>query len=74
MFLSGIRVAELSTRFEIAGLPLDEQHIDQDLTHIADWIAAAPTDKVYILATYTATLDLRHTFAEQGYLKEGMAI
>ena len=74
VLLSGIRVAELSTRFEIAGLPLDEQHIDQDLNHIADWIAAAPTDKVYILATYTATLDLRHTFAEQGYLKEGMAI
>lgn len=74
VFLSGIRVAELSTRFEIAGLPLDEQHIDQDLSHIAEWIASAPTDKVYILATYTATLDLRHTFAEQGYLKEGMAI
>lgn len=74
VFLSGIRVAELSTRFEIAGLPLEEQHIDQELSHIADWIAKAPTEKVYILATYTATLDLRHTFAEQGYLKEGMAI
>ena len=74
VFLSGIRVAELSTRFEIAGLPLEAQHIDQDLSHIAEWIASAPTEKVYILATYTATLDLRHTFAEQGYLKEGMAI
>ena len=74
VFLSGIRVAELSTRFEIAGLPLEEQHIDQELSHIDEWIAQAPTEKVYILATYTATLDLRHTFAEQGYLKEGMAI
>lgn len=74
VFLSGIRVAELSTRFEVAGLPVKAQHIDQDLANIADWIAKAPTEKVYILATYTATLDLRHTFAEQGYLKEGMAI
>lgn len=74
VFLSGIRVAELSTRFEVAGLPVKAQHIDQELANIADWIAKAPTEKVYILATYTATLDLRHTFAEQGYLKEGMAI
>ena len=74
VFLSGIRVAELSTRFEVAGLPVKTQHIDQELANIADWIAKAPTEKVYILATYTATLDLRHTFAEQGYLKEGMAI
>lgn len=74
VFLSGIRVAELSTRFEIAGLAPEVQHIDQELSHIAEWIAGAPTDKVYILATYTATLDLRRTFAEQGYLKEGMAI
>ena len=45
--------------------------MDQDLTHIADWIKKAPTRKVYILATYTATLDLRRVFAEQGWIKEG---
>lgn len=74
VFLSGIRVKELSTRFEVAGLETKDQVIDQDLTHIAQWIKNAPTDKVYILATYTATLDLRRIFAEQGYLKEGMAL
>lgn len=73
-FLSGIRVADLSKRFEVAGLGKNEQITDQDLTHIADWIQKAPTEKIYILATYTATLDLRRTFAEQGYLKEGMSI
>ncbi|MDO4281926.1 MAG: Mur ligase family protein [Peptococcaceae bacterium] len=73
-FLSGIRVAELSTRFEVAGLGDDEKIINQDLSAIAEWIKEAPTRKVYILATYTATLDLRRTFAEQGYIKEGMAI
>ena len=71
VFLSGIRMADYATRFKIAGLPESEAHMDQDLTHIADWIKKAPTRKVYILATYTATLDLRRVFAEQGWIKEG---
>lgn len=72
VFLSGIRVADLSTRFEVAGLPKTAQYLDQELSHIAEWIAQVPTKKVYILATYTAVLDLRRVLAEQGYLKEGM--
>ena len=47
--------------------------LDQDLTHIADWIKQAPTRKVYILATYTATLDLRRVFGEQGWLEKSDA-
>lgn len=71
VILSGIRVEDLSTRFEVAGLAKNEQVLEQDLSKLADLIKQAPTHKVYILATYTATLDLRHVLAEQGYLKEG---
>ena len=71
VFLAGMCVEDLSIRMEVAGLPVSEQVIHQDLTQVAEWIKQAPTDKVYILATYTATLELRHIFTQQGYLKEG---
>lgn len=73
VFLSGIRMEDYATRFKVAGLPQGDMVLDQDLTHIADWIKQAPTRKVYILATYTATLDLRRVFGEQGWLEKSDA-
>ena len=62
---------DLVTRFEVAGLPEEKRVTNQDLNQVADWIKQTPTEKVYVLATYSATMELRHVFTQQGYLKEG---
>lgn len=72
VMLSGLRTAELSTRFEVAGVPRDEQTIETDIDKLAGLIAQAPHRKVHILATYTALLDLRAKFREQGFVEGGM--
>ena len=45
---------------------------EPDLTQVIDKIKETPTEHVYILATYTAVLQLRKQLAEKGYIKGGM--
>ena len=68
--ISGIRVEDLSVRMEVAGF--ENMKVFKTNAELIDWIRKAPTNKVNVLATYTALLDLRKDFAKEGYLKEGM--
>jgi UDP-N-acetylmuramoyl-L-alanyl-D-glutamate--2,6-diaminopimelate ligase len=54
----------------MAGFP--DQEIYADLSHGVEAIKSVPTDKVYILATYTAMLQLRAELADKGYIEGGM--
>lgn len=72
VMLSGLRTEELSLRFQVAGIPLEEQYIETNLDALASLIAQAPHRKVHVLATYTALLDLRAKLREQGYVEGGM--
>ena len=44
----------------------------RELDEVIEQIATLPTENVYILATYTAVLQLRKKLAEKGYIKGGM--
>ena len=68
--ISGIRVEDLGVRMEVAGF--ENMKVFKTNAELIDWIRKAPTNKVNVLATYTALLDLRKDFAKEGYLKEGM--
>ena len=51
----------------------DEQLIPLDtIPKIIEAIRQSPQEKVYILATYTALLNIRKELANQGYVKERM--
>lgn len=71
-YIGGSRVDDLATRLEVAGFN------NQQLERVADSKAAiqavkeAKNEKVYLLTTYTAMLDLRKDLANQGYVKERM--
>ena len=45
---------------------------EPDLTKVIDDIKQMPTRHVYLLATYTAVLQLRKELADHGYIKGGL--
>lgn len=71
-YVAGIRVEDLTKRMKVAGF--DEANLVKldDPKAILEAVKNANTEKVYILATYTAMLNIRKELAETGYVKERM--
>lgn len=65
----GERYKDITTRLTMAGI--DNVWHEPDLTKVIDKIKQMPTEHVYILATYTAMLQLRKLLAEREYIKKG---
>ena len=68
----GDRHQDMTLRLKVAGIPEEKITETKDLDEVIKDIANLPTEKVYILATYTAVLQLRKKLAEKGYIKGGM--
>lgn len=68
----GERYKDITFRLQVAGVPDDKHIIEPDLTKVPELISKMPTEKVYICATYTAMLQLRKMFADQGFIKGDM--
>lgn len=66
----GERYKDITTRLKMAGI--DDMWQEPDLSKVIEKIKQMPTKHVYVLATYTAVLQLRHQMAEEGYIKGGM--
>lgn len=69
----GDRHKDMALRLKVAGI--DEAAITEvpSVEEVLTKVQALPTQKVYILATYTAVLQLRKKLAEKGYIKGGMS-
>lgn len=65
----GERYKDITTRLTMAGI--DNVWHEPDLIKVIDKIKQMPTEHVYILATYTAMLQLRKLLAEKEYIKKG---
>lgn len=63
----GERYKDFNVRLKMAGF--SEQEVYPDLNDAIKAIKAVPTEKVYVMATYTAMLQLRTHLLEQGYIK-----
>lgn len=69
---SGKRVKDMTLRLKVAGLE-DRLTIQEDPEKIITEIENMESKRIYILATYTAMIDLRKDLQMKGYLpKEGM--
>lgn len=68
----GERFADISFRLKVAGAPKEKFSQAADLKAVLEQIKQMPDDKVYVLATYTAMLQLRKLLAEQHVIKGGM--
>nr|MCH9869472.1 DUF1727 domain-containing protein [Serratia marcescens] len=64
----GERYKDITVRLKMAGFPIQETFPKTE--EIVQAIEAAPTDKVYLAATYTAMLQVRAVLREKGYIKE----
>ena len=65
----GERYKDITTRLTMAGI--DNVWHEPDLAKVVDKIKQMPTKHVYILASYTAMLQLRKLLAEKEYIKKG---
>jgi UDP-N-acetylmuramoyl-L-alanyl-D-glutamate--2,6-diaminopimelate ligase len=68
----GDRHEDMALRLKVAGIPEDKLIETADLTDVIEKIKLLPTEHVYILATYTAVLQLRKELAQKGYIDGGM--
>lgn len=67
----GSRYKDITFRLKVAGVPDDKHIVQPDLEKVVDDIKKMPTKKVYILATYTAMMQVRSILAKRGYIKGG---
>ena len=68
----GDRHTDMALRLKVAGISQDKLTEIPDLDTVITAIPTLPTEHVYILATYTAVLQLRKKLADKGYIKGGM--
>lgn len=70
--VSGIRRKEMKLRLKVAGIPEERLTVRDGLSELIEAFQEAPTEKIYVMATYTAVLNLRKELAEKGYIAERM--
>ncbi|MFK4567396.1 MurT ligase domain-containing protein [Enterococcus sp. UD-01] len=68
----GDRSKDMALRLKVAGIAEEKLTEITDLNDVITAIKDLPTEHVYILATYTAVLQLRKSLAAQGYIQGGM--
>lgn len=64
----GDRHQDMALRLKVAGISEDKLNEITNLDDVISEIKELPTEHVYILATYTAVLQLRKSLAAQGYI------
>ena len=68
----GERYRDITFRLRVAGVPEENFEQEEDLEKVLEKIKGMPTKHVYVLATYTAVLQLRKMLAQQCYIEGGM--
>ncbi|APX73095.1 Mur ligase family protein [Companilactobacillus allii] len=66
----GKRVKDVTYRFKIAGLNMNKNIETVEIEDFVKQIPNIPTDKIYVLATYTAMMGLRKVLSDGGYIKK----
>lgn len=70
--VSGIRRDDMELRLKVAGISEAAMEKTESIGDVIDSFQHAPTEKIYVMATYTAILNLRKELADQGYIQERM--
>ncbi|WP_261810102.1 Mur ligase family protein [Levilactobacillus humaensis] len=70
----GERYKDITFRLKVAGIPDSHHIVEPDLEKVVEQIKLVPTERVYVLATYTAMLQMRKILAAKGYIKEGLGV
>ncbi len=65
--VSGIRAEDMAVRLKYAELPVGRIIPDREEAIKSALAATPPGETLYVLPTYTAMLEIRHTLSEMGY-------
>src|SRR5918994_3384161 len=65
--VSGIRAEDMAVRLKYAELPVGPVIPDREEAIKSALAATPPGETLYVLPTYTAMLEIRHTLSEMGY-------
>jgi UDP-N-acetylmuramyl tripeptide synthase len=65
--VSGIRAEDMAVRLKYAELPVGPVIPDREKAIRSALAATPPGETLYVLPTYTAMLEIRHTLSEMGY-------
>ncbi|SHH26479.1 MurT ligase domain-containing protein [Clostridium grantii] len=70
VFLSGIRLYDMSIRLKVAGLNENSFNVCDNYENLLSSISSNNNDNIYMLATYTAMTSFRKFLNNKGYLKK----
>ncbi|MCI1914039.1 MAG: Mur ligase family protein [Schleiferilactobacillus harbinensis] len=66
----GHRYKDISLRLQVAGVPAERMQTADNVVDVIPLIKQIPNDRIYVLATYTAMLELRKALADQNYVSQ----
>ncbi len=70
IFISGTRLYDMAVRLKTAGLNTDSFIVEEDYELLTEKIKNSSTERIYILATYTAMINYRKYLHSKGYIKK----
>lgn len=70
IFVSGIRMYDMAVRLKVAGLDVNKFILEEDYEGLTNKIKKSVSNKVYILATYTAMINYRKYLHSKGYINK----
>lgn len=70
ILISGIRCYDMAVRLKVAGLNPDRFILEETFEGLTEKIKTSKSDKIYVLATYTAMINFRKYLHSKGYIKK----
>ena len=70
VYISGTSLYDMAVRLQTAGLNTSSFVLEMDYEALTEKIKNASTDRIYILATYTAMINYRKYLHSKGYIKK----
>nr|WP_253198327.1 Mur ligase family protein [Clostridium gasigenes] len=70
VLISGMRCYDMAVRLKVAGLNPDLFILEETFEELTEKIKTSKSDKIYVLATYTAMINFRKHLYSKGYIKK----
>lgn len=70
IFVSGMRMYDMAVRLKVAGLDTEKFILEEDYEKLTEKLKASSSNKIYILATYTAMINYRKHLHSKGYINK----
>lgn len=70
IFISGLRMYDMAVRLKVAGLDKNKFILEENYEQLTEKLKNSSSNKIYILATYTAMINYRKYLHSKGYINK----